>query len=65
MFIDLHEKLTEGSQTEEEKALNEAAKEARIAVERTIKRKSALQEEARKKRANKRALQVSPVVPFA
>ena len=59
VFIDIHEKLNEHLQSEEERALNEAAKEARAAVERAIKRKSALQERARKKRANKRALQVS------
>jgi hypothetical protein len=59
VFIDVQEKFTEAWHTEEERALNEAAKEARSAVERTIRRKSALQEEARRQRANKRVLQVA------
>ena len=58
IFIDVHEKLNEHLHTEETRALNEAAREARTAVERAIRLKSVLQEEARKKRANKRGLQV-------
>ena len=59
VFIDVQEQWTEAWHTEEERVLNEAAKEARSAVERTIRRKSAIQEEARKTRANKRVLQVA------
>lgn len=59
VFLDVQEKLTEHWHTEEERVLNEAAREARGAVEQTIKRKCELQEEARKKRGNTKALQLA------